>query len=116
MILVKVQNSKYKPRLFNFNGTNSKTCFLVLFLCFLSFPKSAECAISEISEIFIEAKGNNKYEAKIKSHERGMTRAFFLKPKKSKFRIFDWRLKTSKIIKNKEFLKYLVSFHIWRQI
>ncbi len=74
MILVKVQNSKHKPRLFNFNGTNSKTCFLVLFLCFLSFPKSAECAISEI---FIEAKGNNKYEAKIKAHERGMTRAFF---------------------------------------
>lgn len=32
----------------------------------------------EIAEIFIEATGNNKYEAKIKAHEQGMQRAVFL--------------------------------------
>jgi len=108
MILVKVQNSKYKPRLFNFNGTNLKTCFLVLFLCFLSFPKSAECAISEISEIFIEAKGNNKYEAKIKAHERGMTRAFFLIADKMGIKHSD--LEEPPYIKLKEVFKPIMMF------
>lgn len=35
-------------------------------------------AMAEISEVFIESAGNNKYEAKIKAHEQGMKRAFFL--------------------------------------
>lgn len=39
---------------------------------------------SEISEMYIEASGNNKYEAKIKAHEQGMQRAVFLLANKFK--------------------------------
>jgi hypothetical protein len=39
---------------------------------------------SEISEIYIEASGNNKYEAKIRAHEQGMQRALYLLANKFK--------------------------------
>jgi hypothetical protein len=78
MVLVRVQNNTPKAEIAAFRVLNLKVCFLVLFIGFSLFPKSAECAIHEISEVFIEATGNNKYEAKIKAHERGMMRAFFL--------------------------------------
>jgi len=78
MVLVRVQNNTPKAKINAFRVLNLKVCFLVLFICFSLSPKSAECAIHEISEVFIEATGNNKYEAKIKAHERGMMRAFFL--------------------------------------
>jgi hypothetical protein len=78
MVLIRVQNNTPKAEIAAFRVLNLKGCFLVLFICFALFPKSAECAIHEISEVFIEATGNNKYEAKIKAHERGMMRAFFL--------------------------------------
>ena len=78
MVLIRVQNNTPKAEIAAFRVLNLKVCFLVLFIGFALFPKSAECAIHEISEVFIEATGNNKYEAKIKAHERGMMRAFFL--------------------------------------
>lgn len=45
---------------------------------------SAKANESEISEIYIEASGNNKYEAKIKAHEQGMQRALYLLANKFK--------------------------------
>lgn len=53
-------------------------CFIFLTFYLIFSPKKALGAVAEISEVFIEASGNNKYEAKIKAHEQGMTRAFFL--------------------------------------
>lgn len=50
-------------------------------LLIVSLWQSTAYAIAqqkEISEIFIEAEGNNKHEAKIKAHELGMQRALFL--------------------------------------
>jgi hypothetical protein len=44
------------------------------------FSSSIACGAStgEISEVYIDATGNNKHEAKIKAHELGMQRALFL--------------------------------------
>jgi len=38
----------------------------------------AKATSNEISEVYIEASGNNRFEAKIKAHEQGMQRALFL--------------------------------------
>lgn len=46
-----------------------------LFISLNSFAFSSE---KEIAEIYIEASGNNKHEAKIKAHKQGMQRALFL--------------------------------------
>lgn len=43
-----------------------------------SYAKNSASVINEISEIYIEASGNNKHEAKIKAHEDGMKRSFQL--------------------------------------
>ncbi|RTK92731.1 MAG: hypothetical protein EKK61_02960 [Rickettsiales bacterium] len=49
-------------------------CFL--FIIFTTNNIFAEA--HEISEVYIESTGNNKYEAKIKAHEQGMLRSLFL--------------------------------------
>lgn len=51
---------------------------LLLFCSVASIPNKAIASGREISEIFIEATGNNKYEAKIKAHELGMRRSLLL--------------------------------------
>jgi len=51
---------------------------ILLFIQLLLYPLNASGAKAEISEVFIEGVGNNKYEAKIKAHEQGMKRVFFL--------------------------------------
>lgn len=50
--------------------------FAIVFTLFL--PSQASCSIHEISEVFIDSSGNNKYEAKIKANQQGMTRALLL--------------------------------------
>lgn len=67
-----------KTKIFTVNFINLRCSTLVLFMLLVLAPKNAWCAIHEISEVFIEAVGNNKYEAKIKAHEHGMMRAFLL--------------------------------------
>ena len=55
------------------------SCFLLaVAIVFSTANSSASAPIHEISEMFIEASGNNKYEAKIKAHELGMQRALVL--------------------------------------
>ena len=78
MVAVRVQNNILKSKAIAFNFPSLKGSFLVLVVFLILCPKLAQCATYEISEVFIEATGNNKYEAKIKAHERGMMRAFFL--------------------------------------
>lgn len=51
---------------------------LLLFCSAVSFPQKSIASGREISEIFIEATGNNKFEAKIKAHELGMRRSLLL--------------------------------------
>lgn len=53
------------------------TCLLMFSWIIFSSTK-ANAAENEISEIYIEASGNNKHEAKIKAHEQGMQRALYL--------------------------------------
>jgi len=52
-------------------------CFTLFFVKNTSFAHS-NVASYKISEIFIEASGNNKFEAKVKAHELGMRRALHL--------------------------------------
>jgi hypothetical protein len=52
--------------------------WLLLFCSVASVPCKAFASGREISEIFIEASGNNKFEAKIKAHELGMRRSLLL--------------------------------------
>jgi hypothetical protein len=49
-----------------------------LLLCNVLAPLQAVAVGKEISEIFIEATGNNKYESKVKAHDFGMRRALLL--------------------------------------
>ncbi|GAB4163602.1 MAG: hypothetical protein Tsb006_2810 [Rickettsiaceae bacterium] len=50
-----------------------------LFFIFVSFASNKCFAETcEISEVFIEANGNNKHESKIKAHEQGMLRSLYL--------------------------------------
>jgi hypothetical protein len=52
---------------------------LLLVAClFVFFCLDTKAEDNEISELYIEASGNNKYEAKIKAHEFGMKRALYL--------------------------------------
>jgi hypothetical protein len=68
------------------NKTKSKTfnssyflgCFLLIGIILVASASKSFAIQHEISEIFIEASGNNKYEAKIKAHEQGMQRALLL--------------------------------------
>jgi|GEM_PF-1712662 hypothetical protein len=68
------------------NRTKSKTfnasyflgCFLLMGIILTASASKSFAVQHEISEIFIEASGNNKYEAKIKAHEQGMQRALLL--------------------------------------
>ncbi len=53
------------------------TC-LFMFFCIIFSSTAANATENEISEIYIEASGNNKHEAKIKAHEQGMQRALHL--------------------------------------
>ena len=60
------------------------TAFLFMFFCMFCSASSANGAENEISEIYIEASGNNMHEAKIKAHEQGMQRALYLLANKFK--------------------------------
>jgi len=53
-------------------------CFFLILSVFLSYNNNCFAQTHEISEIFIESNGNNKYEAKIKAHEQGMLRSLLL--------------------------------------
>lgn len=57
---------------------------LFIFSCAIFSSVSAKAIENEISEIYIEASGNNKHEAKIKAHEQGMQRALYLLANKFK--------------------------------
>lgn len=59
-------------------------CCLFTLSFFVYSSTIAKANESEISEIYIEASGNNKYEAKIKAHEQGMQRALYLLANKFK--------------------------------
>ena len=54
------------------------TACLLVFSCVFFSSAKANATENEISEVYIEASGNNKHEAKIKAHERGMQRALYL--------------------------------------
>lgn len=54
------------------------TLIVFSFISLSSSIASAGATVNEISEIYVEASGNNKHEAKIKAHEHGMNRALFL--------------------------------------
>ena len=73
-----MKNNIPKSKVVAFDFSKLKGSFLILIVFLMLYPKQAQCGMHEISEVFIEATGNNKYEAKIKAHERGMMRAFFL--------------------------------------
>lgn len=51
---------------------------VILLVYFGSLPGMVYANDKQISEVFIEASGNNRYEAKIKAHELGMQRALYL--------------------------------------
>ncbi|PCJ29570.1 MAG: hypothetical protein COA94_00780 [Rickettsiales bacterium] len=53
-------------------------CFLLIVFALCFCPPQSFANTGVISEIFIEASGNNKHEARIKAHELGMQRALFL--------------------------------------
>lgn len=57
---------------------------LFIFSCILFSSTVAKAIENEISEVYIEASGNNKHEAKIKAHEQGMQRALYLLANKFK--------------------------------
>jgi hypothetical protein len=54
-----------------------KIFILILTLTSLNYAAYASNSF-EISDIYIDAQGNNKYEAKIKAHEKGMYRALLI--------------------------------------
>ena len=67
MVAVRVRNNILKSKAIAFNFPSLKVSFLVLVVFLILCPKLAQCATNEISEVFIEVTGNNKY-----------VRAFFL--------------------------------------
>jgi hypothetical protein len=71
---------KYKNLVKNkaFGASYILGCFLLVGIILVASTTKALALSHEISEIFIEASGNNKYEAKIKAHEQGMYRALLL--------------------------------------
>lgn len=54
-----------------------KLLIFILALTSLSYASHASNSF-EISDVYIDAQGNNKYEAKIKAHEKGMYRALLI--------------------------------------
>jgi hypothetical protein len=71
---------KYKNLVKNkaFGASYILGCFLLVGIILVASTSKALALSHEISEIFIEASGNNKYEAKIKAQEQGMYRALLL--------------------------------------
>ncbi len=71
---------KYKNLVKNkaFGASYILGCFLLVGIILVASTSKALAVSHEISEIFIEASGNNKYEAKIKAQEQGMYRALLL--------------------------------------
>ncbi|MDP4708920.1 MAG: hypothetical protein NWS20_02815 [Rickettsiaceae bacterium] len=71
---------KYKNRVKSklFDASYFLGCFLLISIFLVASAPKSFAVQHEISEIFIEASGNNKYEAKIKAHEQGMQRALLL--------------------------------------
>ncbi len=65
------------PNLF-LNISYCVRCFFLTLSVLLSSSGNCFAQTHEISEIFIEATGNNKHEAKIKAHEQGMLRSLLL--------------------------------------
>lgn len=55
-----------------------KKLLILLVVIFLHPISYGDDIIREIAELHIDAKGNNKYEAKIKAHEQGMQRALYI--------------------------------------
>jgi hypothetical protein len=76
--MVAVKNNISKSKAITFGFPKLQGSFLMLIVLLMLHPKQAQCGMHEISEVFIESAGNNKYEAKIKAHESGMMRAFLL--------------------------------------
>ena len=70
---------KYKNRVKSklFDASYFLGCFLLISIFLVASAPKSFAVQHEISEIFIEASGNNKYEAKIKAHEQGMQRALW---------------------------------------
>ena len=73
------KRTKYEINYNIFSNTTYLLKYGFLVLLFLLFANSNSFAqTQEISDIFIESTGNNKFEAKIKAHEQGMLRSIFL--------------------------------------
>lgn len=72
------KKNKYELQRQNLNISYFLRCFFVILSMLLLSNNTCVAQTHEISEIFIEATGNNKHEAKIKAHEQGMLRSLLL--------------------------------------
>ncbi len=72
------KENKHKLQCRNLNISYFLGCFFLIVSALLLFNNNCFAQTHEISEIFIEAAGNNKHEAKIKAHEQGMLRSLLL--------------------------------------
>lgn len=72
------KEDNYKLKYQNLNISYFLGCFFLIVSILLFSNSNCFAQTHEISEIFIEATGNNKHEAKIKAHEQGMLRSLLL--------------------------------------
>lgn len=72
------KENKYELQYRNLNISYFLRCFFLVVSTFFFSSSNCFAQTHEISEIFIEAAGNNKHEAKIKAHEQGMLRSLLL--------------------------------------